>query len=144
MCFMILIPLQLNILHTMSCILCILKVAEEEEAKHKGKDIATGSIELLSHVQKSEDELKVSENKRWELILGLQIKLKEEVEQVRQQMTNLEERLLTVQRTGVRNILCLMHLHSNHLVSEICPKVILSLSLSACCANRVGHHNDRF
>ena len=84
---------------------------EEEEAKHKGKDIATGSIELLSHVQKLEDELQVSENKRWDLIDGntaLQIKLKasqEEVDHVRQEMTIVEERLLTVQRVQVREIL---------------------------------------
>ena len=92
---------------------------EEEEGKDKGKDIATGGVELLSRVQELEDELKVSENNRWDLIHGntaLQIKLKasrEEVDHVRQEMINLENRLLTVQSTQVRKILCLMHLHSH-------------------------------
>ena len=58
----------------------------------------TDSNELLSRVQKLENELEVSENKRWELIHGntaLQNKLKasrEEVDQVHQEMTSLEER----------------------------------------------------
>ena len=65
---------------------------EEEEAEDKGKDIATGGIELLSRVQKLEDDLKVSEKKRLELIHGntaLQKKLKasrEEVEHVHQDL----------------------------------------------------------
>ena len=86
---------------------------EEEEAKHKGKDIATGSIELQSHVQKLEDELQVSEKKKWNLIEGntaLQIKLKasrEEVDRVRQEMT-----ADSAEGTGLENS-CLMHLYGH-------------------------------
>ena len=71
--------------------------------------------ELLSRVQKLEDELKVSENKRWELIHGntaLQNKLKasrEEVDHVHQEMTSLEERLLPVMRAQVRKLVDLRH-----------------------------------
>ena len=70
----------------------------------------TGSNELLSRVQKLENELEVSENKRWELIHGntaLQNKLKasqEEVDRVHQEMTSLEERLLPVMRAQVRKL----------------------------------------
>ena len=82
----------------------------EEETNYKSEDIATGGIELPPYVQKLEDELKVSEEKRWELIHGntaLQNKLKasqEEADCVHQEMTSLEERLLPVMRARVRKM----------------------------------------
>ena len=83
---------------------------EEEETNYKSEDIVTGGIELPSYVQKLEDELNVSEDKRWELVHGntaLQNKLKasqKEVDRVHQEMTSLEERLLPVMRAQVRKM----------------------------------------
>ena len=91
------------------------KVEEEKETKYEGKETVAGSIELLSRVQELEDELKVSERKRFDLIHGntaLQIKLKashEEEGRLLQEITSLEERQLTLLRTQVRKMVGLRH-----------------------------------
>ena len=71
--------------------------------------------ELLSRVQKLEDELEDSEQKRMELIHGnmaLQIKLKaiqEEEGHIRQEMASLEERFISVLTSQVRRRMVLRH-----------------------------------
>ena len=77
------------------------KVKEETEHEDEGKmKEATGSGELLSRVQKLEDELKDSEQKRMDQIhtnMALQNKLKisqEEESRTRQEMASLKVKLV--------------------------------------------------
>lgn len=78
------------------------KVEEEEETMYEGKEKVA--------VQDLGDELKKSEQNRMDLIYvntALQLKLKasqEEEGRVRQQLVNLEERLLTMLRSQVRKM----------------------------------------
>ena len=81
-----------------------------KEEGNRVEEKEAGSNELLSHVQELEDELKRSEQKRFDLtndITALQIKLKasrEEEGQILQEMTSLKERLLLMLRKQVRKI----------------------------------------
>ena len=86
--------------------------------KEVGKDNkAVGNVhgELLSRVQKLEDELKDSERKRWELIHGntaLQNKLeatRKEEGRIHLEMASLKERLLSVLSSQVRRMMVLSH-----------------------------------
>ena len=78
---------------------------------------AAGNVhaELLSRVQELEDELKDSEQKRWELIHGntaLQNKLeatREEEGHIHQEMASLKETLLSVLSSQVRRTAVLRH-----------------------------------
>ena len=86
----------------------------EEETKSEGIESVADDIELRSRVQELEDKLKKYEQTREELIYNntaLELKLKAsqmEEGRVRQEMANLEERLLPVLRSQVRR-----HMHSH-------------------------------
>ena len=89
------------------------EVEKTEDLRKDNK--AVGSGELLSRVQKLEDELKDSEQKRMDLIhdnTALQIKLKatqEEEGRTHLEMASLEERLLSVSSSQVRRMMVLRH-----------------------------------